>query len=430
MIRRAFTLLETIMAAAIGLIVVLTAVGVTSAINRADRTLAKRATEVAQLEVMHNIMSRAMTTLSMSDAPPPKQKLNMGGFSNASTENPAAKSAATRDEDAGTAAAAAEGRQDLAAMKSAALARATAKAASPTKLGSNQPSNTNPSTNPAGADAEGNSDSGDTTQAGPTPPDPRLILAPDARRDAPLILTQTGGRPPQLSPPQRFEVVLAKPPVPYPKNSGTYTQANVNAASDGSAGRAPLQIATKSFRGVFELIPDPNFDPVRMPGPTPHSLWWRPLPPPQAASTAGNTNSPDPNSEALPPPVKIADQLAYCHWEVFQQLQRRDQYQCVWAQDLPAYVTLEVQTVSGVYANWMFEVDWVVQPEVEQFTRTTTTQDLLLVVPTVSGTVKSQVNVNRGGASAKPAAPGGARQEPALRAVPGQKSPAPSGGRR
>ena len=35
----------------------------------------------------------------------------------------------------------------------------------------------------------------------------------------------------------------------------------------------------------------------------------------------------------------------------------------MWEKELPAYVEFEIQTKTGLYANWMFEIGWTKGPE-------------------------------------------------------------------
>lgn len=411
MTRRAFTILETVMAAAIGMVVVLTAVAMMTAMTRADTTLARRAHQVTQLQVLHNVMSRAFTTLSMSETTPPKQAAGRVGGGTAGDAAAAAAAsaekaaAATRNEDALQS----EGRAERAARPglstiagSGGRSGAAAAAALAAGAGSGGGS--------GGASGDGSAaESGAESTAGSatsTPPPPRLVLAPDTRANqSPMTLRLTGDRGLEQAAPQQLEVVLAKPPVQLPKLSPPPGEAVVPTALDME------RVITKSFRGIFELLPDTENAQRRDPddpAPAPLALWWRPLP---ALSTPGSTAAtaaslPDPP----PPPVKIADQLAFCRWQVFQNSKSQDQYTAIWAQQLPAYVEMEVQTVGGLYAKWMFEVDWVVQAETE--------------LPAASGPGPTGAKVRRGapGVVERPGAsnrrPGSGRAAPASRGTP------------
>ncbi len=399
--RRAFTLLETVMAASIGLLVVLTSVGVLSAINRADAGLGKRAHEIAQLETIHNVLSRALTTISTSDTKPPPELQSMGQMSrtpsSAANASKAPVSGATRNED------------------------------NPDEVnqGTSDPAPEQEPAVPEDPDRGGSKVK--TTEA------PRLLLAADSRDGAtPMFLRLTAGSGARQVMPQRLEVVLSQPPVPYPKDAGLFmggedgafganavtasTKAPTksptkeptpssqlgttggkaasesgkasgsNSASDAeaeaAAAQAPSMPSLRSFRGAFEFRPEPRRAGASEDEPDAYELWWRPLPP-----IPGDVVMPAGAQINLPPPTKIADRISYARWQAYQQLTPFDSYRTVWAAELPAYITLEIQTVSGIYSKWMFEVDWVVQPEIE---RPTSTQsgggravELQLLRPTV-----------------------------------------------
>ncbi|MBM4108238.1 MAG: hypothetical protein FJ255_05425 [Phycisphaerae bacterium] len=68
---RGFTLLEVVLAAMVGLLMVLAAFLVLSGMERTNQRLAARATEQAQLERAHVVLYRALNTLVMSDLPTP-----------------------------------------------------------------------------------------------------------------------------------------------------------------------------------------------------------------------------------------------------------------------------------------------------------------------------------------------------------------------
>ena len=50
--------------------------------------------------------------------------------------------------------------------------------------------------------------------------------------------------------------------------------------------------------------------------------------------------------------------LEWCRWEMVRQNETLSACEAIWAEDLPAYVTLEIKTKGGLWMKWMFEVDW------------------------------------------------------------------------
>lgn len=146
------------------------------------------------------------------------------------------------------------------------------------------------------------------------------------------------------------------------------------------------------FWGVFELTP---------PGPAPvdrltgeqsdedsregWTLWWRQIEPPvnpsaaaligaaalmdsESGQTPTTTSVPagapgisagllvDPRMD--PTAVPLIRGLEMCHWSVYRGRKLMPDYAATYSGELPAYVQLEIRTTSGVYANWMFEVGW------------------------------------------------------------------------
>src|SRR6185436_11703184 len=67
--RRAFTLLETMLAASIGAMVVFACLGIFYLMNRTDRAMEARANDQAQLERLRFVMERTFSSLLTSDEP-------------------------------------------------------------------------------------------------------------------------------------------------------------------------------------------------------------------------------------------------------------------------------------------------------------------------------------------------------------------------
>lgn len=370
---RGFTLLETIMAASIGLVVVLAAMGVFLSMQRADGALARRAAQVTDLQKLHSVMRRSFTALSMSDAPAPQ--IRMGARESTVTASRSAEPAAGGT--SGTGSVAAEAPNSAATGTSSAQPRDGAGGPAP---GSAE-------------DTEARARSGSRQATPRTPPPPRFVLASDARiadRQMILRLTGSGGggggggatAGQTASSPQRFELVLAQavvPPArPTPALGATVLDARSTTresqeSEERESGDDPAQAVTyrtKSVRGAFEVVPDIEAIAARRDDddrPDPWMVVWRPLPPVTNTPTATGDLAEQTTALSPPPdePVVIARGLAFVRWQVFHNMERRGEMLATWAQELPAYITMEVQTIDGLYANWMFEVDWVVQAEVE-----------------------------------------------------------------
>jgi len=354
---RGFTLLETVLAAAIGSIVVSACLGIFVLIERTDRLLETRARDQAELQRLRLVMSRTFSSLLLSDAPRP----------------------VAQDADAGG-------------------DNASARARLATRRG---------------------------VKFDPTAPPPaeRLTLSVDSFIAQPMVLRSGDDGLSQTANPQRLEVVLFESPVPSPREldlladealarAGARLQDRASRSAPTTAATDPTQDVSKgsprlakaksvtpstssdptsgssstpsdsaaaadeaedlveavampvrAVRGVFELRPQQGLpsnlgndrDPPTGP-PVAWEMWWTPLYPRASAS-------PEEVSTPSGEPYRVASNLRYAHWRFFDDRQRKDAMSATWTQQLPAYVELEVQTTAGLMANWMFEVDWAIGPE-------------------------------------------------------------------
>ncbi len=363
--RRGFTLLETMLAAAIGLVVVLAVFGILDSLTRTQRVVESNIEETENLERIHRVMSRVFSSLSMSDAQaPPMRSLRdrqnaelraqaRGGEGSNSTSGGTGTASAGANSSAGSAdALAARAAQSLAAKGlDAASAQAAANAVRTAVGGTGSAES---------ADADGPPGSAAMAEAArrrnARPPE-RLMLSDDP--SAAAALAAFPARPREMSTPQRLEVVLAESPVPIPAPAQT-----------SSVAAAPGTPQLRSFRGVFELLPEENA-PSRgvVERPQSWALWWRPLPPVVNAVDAKTSEEVDATTpiagNAVIPATKIAGGIASMQWRAFHENTRKTQYVAAWAQELPGYIEIELKTVQGRYANWMFEIGWVVQSEIE-----------------------------------------------------------------
>lgn len=167
---------------------------------------------------------------------------------------------------------------------------------------------------------------------------PRLLLEPDAslhrhsmKRDTTGAQVVVVGK--DLTP-QRFELVVTRPPVGEPVRIE---------ASWLPPGVAIMEGAT---RGAFELIPS---TPSRGQRPA-WTLTWRTYPP---IVTPGL----DVAVPIQPPaPIVLAENLKYVRWQVFHKFERLTEYEVTPWESLPAYIELDMTTASGVEVSWMFEI--------------------------------------------------------------------------
>lgn len=215
MSRRGFTILELSLAAALGGLVLLAALGVFSSLDRGDRVLAARAVQNTGLEMVSGALEKAIGTLVMET-----------------------------------------GGQTLGGKKPGAVADAK----------------------PAPDGDSENADRGsDKPAARPrfllendaTPGLPGMPAVAEAIGGTGGSARMVGGA---MSAPQRLELVLARHPVPVdvrPRNI-------LEVADTGKVGgKAPNQESPRAVRGEFDLRPEarkPGAD-----GPLTWTLWWRPI---------------------------------------------------------------------------------------------------------------------------------------------------------
>lgn len=308
---RGFTLLEIMLAALIGAMVVTASIGVFNVLGDTDRRMGSRYAQSVELARLHLIMQRAMRTLLLApDAAP-----NAGADTN------------TRAGDA----AAALTETDL-----------------PPRL--------------------------------LIETDPSTTAADMARRTAQAAGLDAIG----ITAPQRMEIVLAEPPLPanfVETLDPTITQVAARPAlrlweqaQPAEPAADPIGTQAVAVRGVFELRPDWATRRVPAPGqeetePAPPAngdagwtLWWRPLP--AAGTLADAAQDPrliDPTRDANA--VPLVSGLTHFQWRAFKDRERTPTLTVTHAEDMPAYLELELRTTSGITANWMFEVGMTSGPE-------------------------------------------------------------------
>lgn len=301
--RPGFTMLEVSLAAVIGGLVVLASLGIFTALDRTDLTLKARFDHSMQLSRMQTVMRRTFINLAMSSKTPPRQRAAAGRPSNAQGGQPGASGLDTSD-----------------------------------------------------------------PPAPPPPPEPaRVVLSFDDRLGSAemrrLDTFGTGPNVPSVWRPQRLEVVLSRPPVPVPKSiaAGVFPEAGTG---EDEFSDATAVTASRLFRGIYELQPTPAGErgpSGERPRPfTTWSLWWRPMPP---ATREEETADGKVREFDLAPPTLIASDLTYARWQFFGDRTYKHEYSAAYYSELPAYVQLEVQTASGIWSSWMFEVDFQLASE-------------------------------------------------------------------
>jgi prepilin-type N-terminal cleavage/methylation domain-containing protein len=310
--RRGFTLLEVMLAAILGSMILLACVGLFGAIDRQTLAGRDRFTETLELSTTHATAERAIQLLVMSDSPAPVEP-------------------STRDR------------------------------TEPDPADPDEPDEQDPDA-PAASD--------DPT-APPLPSDPpRFDLAFDPVHSGSMeVVDQQSGRV-RVIPPQRLEVALRSPPIfvptepragdDDPQRESRRERRERRAREDAEVeDPALVEIAiAPGVRGAFELVQVPGDPYGDYPDGT-WELWWRQL------TTADGPAPIDSGADEMiwpegmaPGAVRLASDLTRVHWQVFRGNEWRDEWTATWTDDLPAYVQLEVQTVHGTNHQWLLEVGW------------------------------------------------------------------------
>lgn len=171
------------------------------------------------------------------------------------------------------------------------------------------------------------------------------------------------------------------------------TDREEGAAADGAAESdesEEIPVLAPGVRGVFELIPD-GVDPLGALGPntglegwSPRqaaapgwTLWWRELPPPPPEEDADaedeDESAPRRSLEevqaeqmvrlAAARRVPLMTGLRWIRWEVYRGKRFDTRTRATWISELPGFVKVAFETVEGRRENWMFEVSWTSGPE-------------------------------------------------------------------
>ncbi|QQS08089.1 MAG: prepilin-type N-terminal cleavage/methylation domain-containing protein [Phycisphaerales bacterium] len=438
MTRRAFTLLELMLAMAIGVVVLGAAFGVFFTVSTTDRRLERRYDEMAEIERTRIVMERTFSTLVVAEG-----------------SDPVAREKARREREAADAAAA----LDKAASTGSVIPSSLTPVGSP--AGTKSP--TSSAANAAAA-AKALADAGLDTGAAaeedaPLPvraaPRLRLTLDDPARFSDPLGYTAVSS---SNFTPQRLEVVLSASPVPvstdetlaarlaytarerrerekdYERRKAEREQAAKDAAISGQTlapgDESPLEQPTdepvvQAVRGAFELRPVPPAQLNAMSVPEDSKplweLWWVPLPPRFADDDAENAEltaiQPPDLLQPVGQPYRLASKIEALEWRVFVKSQRQTTYTLAYTNDIPAYVEMELKTRSGFTANWLFELNWVSGAEVNQPVAVDASGKPISPSATTGSAATRTTGSSKPGASgSKPAAtplnPGAVRERP------------------
>jgi hypothetical protein len=199
--------------------------------------------------------------------------------------------------------------------------------------------------------------------------------------------------------PQRLEIVLPDKPVPesmrlFPAAWTTAATEDIVTAFDPSGIQRPLQ--ESGVRGALELRPDgarerviegygivpatglepPPLNPAARVPPDGWTLWWRPVYGEEYEARQNGLvydidTMPGLLEEAVPLIRGIRTMRIYAfaaeedpgNPDAPLNVQRWPEYESTTTAELPGYVGLEIETTSGVYADWVFEMGWSIAEE-------------------------------------------------------------------
>jgi type II secretory pathway component PulJ len=216
------------------------------------------------------------------------------------------------------------------------------------------------------------------------PPRLDLALQPESRVDLPVERDATGDfaaiRAQRFTTvPQRLELVVSQSPVPtasplddpealmarVQKQRAREKQQlrrmlavgeSVGGADNGDPGGVEdfnFDTPMRALRGAFELHPMVPTGSGMSPEARGWEVWWVPLPPEAGPDEELDTEAPAPDE-----PFLVASDIAFIEWKVFQGRERRTEYVARLNDEIPAYVEVEVETIGGLRANWLFELQW------------------------------------------------------------------------
>jgi len=372
---RGFTLLETILAAVLGLMIVGVVGSMFAAIDRADRLFARQAEATHEVAVTQQVMRRAfgaIVLLPLEDAPEPEAE-----------EQPEEED---EEEDEGVDEEGGDQDQDQDQEQ-------------------DQEQDQDEGADDEAADEEdADREQEQEAEENEPPPYPRVILEFDTAPSlfdmfdyagaigAKLVSPYDG----DLSPPQRLELVLSDHPAAGAIMGAERWARRSSAARDALYEvTAPPRAADEGGRrGVFELRPDGMrerllydagvasraialADRARPPPvadeepPDGWTLWWRPVYDAEIeARREGRAFDIGARPELLAEAVPLMSGLERARWR-FTATDEEDptiadrytRFRAITYQDMPAYVEFEFTTTTGDYGNWMFEVIYSVAEE-------------------------------------------------------------------
>jgi type II secretory pathway pseudopilin PulG len=375
---RAFTLVELMLAVVVSTLVIAAALAMFFTFERSDRALERRFDDAANLERVHFVVGRALSTIVVSDS--------TRAAGEGRGDNPDSNPEDTPP-DAGSI---------LNEARRLAVSRAITR--SPAGATTGTTPGTIPGTVPTPGDVSITDEPGtDRAKYKPPPSPPRILL-------------ESAGSGQDSEPsPQRLELVLMRSPVGDPRATHAELEAAARHSIFEDRSRQPRageprdrtdrpagdtttpregtprdstrrdasptadarpqedesevgmeDTVLRAVRGSFELrrqtkVPtradgEPETRPV-------WELWWVPL----APRTLPLAEAGQPGEAPVPAgtPTHIASNIVALQWRAFDDREFKTRYAATTWNDLPAYFDVKIETLSGLSGHWLFEVDSV-----------------------------------------------------------------------
>ncbi|MBX3366631.1 MAG: hypothetical protein KF912_04875 [Phycisphaeraceae bacterium] len=314
-LRRSFTLIETMLAASLGALVLVGILGVAALVDRSETGSSTRLARTSELEQAQTVIRRALGSLAMAGGSAPVQQQGRQG-----SQNSTAPAAATPTYTPTP-------RLVLAPMD----------------------------IDPFAAAAMGEEISG--LRAGPQrvqfaltmlPLPERAFVAPTGLMSGGMGMS-VGTAPSSRSASEREE----EPPIEEETGEGESAE---------SSEMVPI------FWGALELTPPDLLS--ESPEQEGWTLWWRQIAQPPNPTAGLETFAAQPpriaDPRMDPAAVALVRGIASCKWSVYKGRELLPAHAATYSSELPAYMQLEIRTVAGVYANWMFELGWATVQEPSQ----------------------------------------------------------------
>lgn len=175
-----------------------------------------------------------------------------------------------------------------------------------------------------------------------------VVHTPPVDRDLAALLRRDG----------RTSTLLAMTPSISIEELDAAEDGERDADAAGAAGGDRSSAGGRVVRGAFEIRPERTEDGTRL------DLWWVPSAL-GVVDQAWGPSAPVDAGGAAP----ILEGVTRCVWQVYHRRVMLDEFAAAWPDDLPAYVRVEIETDTGLFARWTFEVDYIVTTSDRQGTQ-------------------------------------------------------------